>query len=108
MLVNITHVHRRHGLVVTEHGPLAGPVLIRRSSPHDLPALERLAALESRELPGGSFLVAEIRGEVVAAAPVEVDADPLADPFLPLADIREWLARQAERSRRGRSVRSAA
>jgi len=40
----------------------------------DSVALERLAALDSRGLPEGSFLLVQIDGEPVAAAPIEVDA----------------------------------
>ena len=49
------------------HPELEGPILIRYSGVGDQAALERLAALDSRKLPEGSFLLAEIDGELVAA-----------------------------------------
>jgi hypothetical protein len=75
------------------------PILIRRSELLDRVALERLAALEGRTLPEGTFLLAEVHGELVAAAPIETDAEPLADPFRPTADICDLLAIQAARLR---------
>jgi hypothetical protein len=44
---------------------LAGPVVIRRSGPDDEAALERLAALDSRMLLEGSFLLVVVDGELV-------------------------------------------
>jgi hypothetical protein len=54
-----------------------------------------LAALDSRTLPKGSFLLAEINGELVAAAPLYVDAELLKDPFRRTANVRELLRLQA-------------
>jgi hypothetical protein len=71
------------------------PILLRRSDVADLPALRRLAQLESRPLPDGYFLVAEIQGELVAAVSLEVDQPALGDPFRPTADIRRLLELQA-------------
>ena len=77
------------------------PILIRVSTASDQAALERLAELDSRALPGGCFLVAEVGDELIAAAPLDVDADPLGDPFRPTADLRELLRLRA-RQLRGR------
>jgi hypothetical protein len=74
---------------------LAGSILIRYSDADDEVALERLAALDSRTLPKGLFLVAEIDGELVAAAPLDVDAELLKDPFRRTANVRELLRLQA-------------
>jgi hypothetical protein len=41
------------------------------------------AALDSRRLPEGSFPLAETDGELVAAAPLDVEAEPMSDPFRP-------------------------
>ena len=41
------------------------PVLIRHSGDGDRAALERLAALDSRRLPEGRFLLATVDGELV-------------------------------------------
>src|SRR5262245_30318879 len=81
---------------------LEHPFLIRESRADDKAALERLAQLDSRRLPEGSFLLAEIHGEVVAAAPLDVDEEPLGDPFRPTASIRQLLRLQARYARRNR------
>jgi hypothetical protein len=79
-------------------------VSLRLCTVHDDAALERLAALESRPIPTGSFVVAEIGGKLVAAAPLDGGV-PLADPFyatahlLPLLRLR---ARQIEAGAGGR------
>jgi hypothetical protein len=62
------------------------PVSLRLCTVHDNPALDRLAALESRPLPTGSFVVAEIGGKIVAAAPLDGGV-PLADPFFATAHL---------------------
>jgi hypothetical protein len=71
------------------------PVLIRRSDVLDRPALRHLATLDSRRLPEGSFLVAEVDGELVAAAPIDSDEPALGDPFRHTVDIRRLLELQA-------------
>jgi hypothetical protein len=50
----------------------ARPILIRQSGIGDEAALERLAALDSRKLPEGLFLLA-VDGELVAAASLDID-----------------------------------
>jgi hypothetical protein len=62
----------------------------------------RLAALDSRRLPEGSFLLAETDGELVAAAALDVDAEPTSDPFRPTANVRELLRLHARHVRRHR------
>src|SRR5262245_36015977 len=84
------------------HQRLERPFLIRPSRAGDEAALERLAQLDSRRLPEGSFLLAEIHGEIVAAAPLDVDEEPLGDPFRPTASIRQLLRLQARYARRNR------
>jgi hypothetical protein len=85
---------------------LEGPILIRNSGVSDQAALERLAALDSRKLPEGTFLLAEIDGELVAATPLDVDEEPLSDPFRPTANIRQLLRLQADHLRRHRDARA--
>jgi len=70
-------------------------ILMRHSVASDHAALERLAALETRRLPDGVFLVAEVDGEIVAATPLDVDAETLSDPFRRTAHVRELLELQA-------------
>jgi hypothetical protein len=68
----------------------------------DVCALQRLAALDSRTLPAGRFLLAEVRGELIAAAPLDADAAPLANPFWFTAQILAFLELQADGLRRSR------
>lgn len=86
------------------HLELEGPILIRYSGVGDQGTLKRLAVLDSRTLPEGSFLLVEIDGELVAAAPIDVDAEPLKDPFRPTANLRELLRLQAGHVRRHRDA----
>jgi hypothetical protein len=74
--------------------------VIRFSCPGDQAALERLAALDGRTPPKGSFLLAEIDGELVAAAPLDIDAEPVSDPLRSTANILELLRLQAGYARR--------
>jgi hypothetical protein len=83
---------------------LAGPILISHSRVGDQAALERLAALDSRTLPEGPFLVAEIDGELVAALPIDADAEPVSDPFRPTANICALLELQTSHVRRHRDT----
>jgi hypothetical protein len=76
-----------------------GPtVVIRAARGSDGPALRRLAALDSAELPGGDLLVAETDHEVVAALSVAT-GERVADPFRPTADVVDLLAYRARRLR---------
>lgn len=85
------HLHRHRD---------ARPILIRTSRPGDREALERLATLDSRTLPQGSFVLAEVGGELVAAAPLDVDGDPFGDPFRPTAELCELLRLHVRQLRR--------
>ena len=74
-----------------------GDVVIRLSRSSDGPALERLAALSERQLPSGSFVVAESGDELAAALPLDPRGPALADPFRPsraIVDLLELRARQ--------------
>lgn len=81
---------------------LAESILIRHSRDGDRAALEHLAALDSRTLAEGAFLLAEVDGELVAAAPLDSEATSLSDPFRRSADIRELLELRARLIRRSR------
>ena len=61
-------------------------IVIRRARPGDASALERLAALDSRHVPGGDLVVAEADGELRAALSVE-DGAYIADPFQRTAEL---------------------
>jgi hypothetical protein len=70
-------------------------VTIRWALPADLPALERVAGLDSKRLPAGPLLVAAIDGQIRAAMATFGGAS-IADPFYPSADLVGLL-----RTRRG-------
>ena len=75
--------HRRR-----ERGPSPGyeAVTIRRTSPDDWRALERLAQLEGRTVPDGPALAAEVDERILAARWIRAEVT-LADPFLPTAEL---------------------
>jgi hypothetical protein len=67
-------------------------ITIRSARDADADALARLAALDSSHVPSGELLVAEVSGELVAAAS---DAGVIADPFRPTADVVDLLRLRA-------------
>ena len=96
--------------------PVPAAIVIRLCRASDDDALARLAALESRRLPRGSFVLAELGGEIVAAVPLDAVEPVLADPFRRTAEIvpllelraRQLLGVGRERSARTRRFRFAA
>ena len=64
----------------------APSVLIRAARGSDGPALTRLAALDSAEVPAGDLLVAEADGALIAARSID-SGQVIADPFRPTADV---------------------
>jgi hypothetical protein len=72
----------------------AEDVTLRLCTVQDDPALERLAQLESRALPAGRFVVAEVDGELIAAVPL-VGGRAFADPFRKTAHLMPLLRRRA-------------
>jgi hypothetical protein len=66
------------------------PLTVRRATAVDEPALARLAALDSAEIPPGPLLLAETSGELRAALSV-IDGRAIADPFHPTAAIVDLL-----------------
>ena len=58
---------------------------MRRATAADAPRIAVIARLDSRRLPAGPFLVAELGGEIVAAQSLSSGA-VVADPFRPTAD----------------------
>lgn len=79
-------------------------VSIREAQASDMPALLRLAELDSRPLPAGRLVIAEAGGRIVAAIGTRSGA-LLADPFVPTAEVAALLrlrAAQIERPARPR------
>ena len=74
-------------------------VTIRWAAPDDLPALERLAGLDSKRLPAGPLLVAAVDGELWAGFSVLEDA-AFADPFRPSSDLVALLQKRAGQMRK--------
>ena len=65
-------------------------ITIRQSVGSDSEAIERVAALDSGDVPTGRTLVAVQNGEVRAVMPLD-GSRPLADPFHPTAELVELL-----------------
>jgi len=89
-----------------------GPVALRVAGPADAPALARLAALDSRPVPTGAVLLAELDGELIAARPLDHHEEPVADPFRHTAGAQAllelWERQLAGRHDRRRSPQAAA
>jgi hypothetical protein len=77
---------------------------LRPATAADAPWLDRLAALDSRELPEGTLLVAERDHDIVAAV-AEETLDAVADPFVRTADVVTLLRRHAVAQRNARPAR---
>src|SRR4051795_1480305 len=82
-------------------------VLIRAARGSDGRELERLAAIDSAEVPAGSLLVAEADGRLVAAI-ASSTGESIADPFLPTADVVALLQLRAARASAPRGRRASA
>ncbi len=80
------------------------PVTIRRAYPDDGTALARLAALDDKTVPAGRVVVAEVAGELWAAASLD-GAGAVADPFRPSGDLLHALRARARASARRRRRR---
>jgi hypothetical protein len=93
----------------TQHVPAGGHVTIRHARPADADALAVLAELDDSDPPRGAIVVAEVGGELWAAASLD-DTHLLTHPYRPsgelafrlLARIREL--RRAERRRTRRNA----
>jgi hypothetical protein len=73
-------LHRRAAHRRTRREPEVEPVAIRHAVPADRDTIERLAALDSAEVPTGEILIAEVAGEPRAAIDV-AGGRTVADPF---------------------------
>src|SRR5436309_2291161 len=72
-------------------------ITIRLAGADDAHALSRLAVLDSARAPAGDVLVAELRGELLAALPLD-GGRAIADPFHPTADLVALLELRARRT----------
>jgi hypothetical protein len=72
-------------------------ITIRFSHPDDTPAVRRLASLDSKPVPGGPLLLAEVAGELWAAVSITGEGPPIADPFRYTAELVTLLQERAHR-----------
>jgi hypothetical protein len=72
-------------------------ITIRFAYPDDTPALRRLATLDSKQVPAGPLLVAEVAGELWAAVSITGEGPPIADPFRHTAELVTLLQERAFR-----------
>ena len=75
-------------------------ISIRLAEAADTSSLRRVAERDSRPLPGGQLLVAEVGGEVQAALSLQT-GESVADPFRATAAIVELLRIRASQGGRG-------
>jgi hypothetical protein len=74
----------------------SGSVTIRAVGALDRPALRRVAQRDSRGIPDGDLLAAEVDGELQAAIALG-SGDVIADPFHPTAElVRMLVARRSQ------------
>ena len=71
-----------------------GKLTLRSFAARDIDGIQRLARLDSKRVPSGPVLVAEVGGDLVAALPLN-GGPVLADPFKPTASIVELLRMRA-------------
>jgi hypothetical protein len=77
---------------------ISSGVYIRWATPSDLPALERVAALDSKRLPAGPLLVGIVDGRIWAAV-ATIGGQAIADPFEPSGDLVGLLRARASQLR---------
>jgi hypothetical protein len=77
-------------------------IVIRESTRSDAERLRRLAQLDSARLYEGPMVVAEVDGELRAAATID-DGSVIADPFHPTADLVALASMRATQLRAARS-----
>ena len=80
--------------------PAAAPALydavtIRRVTPDDWQAVERLSQLEGRRVPEGAALLAEVEERVLAVRSLD-DGATVADPFQPTLELVRLLEARAK------------
>jgi hypothetical protein len=84
---------------VARQDAAANRIVLRSTRDRDHAAIRRLAQLDSAKEPSSPSLVAEVDGEIVAAAPIDGGA-AIADPFRPTAEVVVLLERRARQLRR--------
>jgi hypothetical protein len=89
---------KRDGHAVPDAKRRPESLTIRKAGTVDEESLIRLAGLDSKHVPPGTFLIAEVDGEDRAAVAIE-SGEVLADPFHHTADIAEMLQVRASRLR---------
>jgi hypothetical protein len=72
-------------------------ITIRFAYPDDAAAVRRLAALDSKPVPAGPLLIAEVGGELWAAVSVPGARHAIADPFRHTAELVALLRERVER-----------
>ena len=77
----------------------ASTLTLRYAGPADTAAIDQLAQLDSRRAPRGVVLVAEVAGELWAAASLD-DGHVIADPFRPTGELTALLTARARQLRR--------
>ena len=79
--------HRRAHPERPEPGPTTyQSVTIRRVTPDDRQAVQRIADLEARPAPQGALLIAEVDERILAVRSLD-DGATIADPFHPTAEL---------------------
>ena len=92
----LAEAHERiHRARLQERTAVYDAVTIRRVTPDDWEAVERLAALESAEAPHQPALLAEVDERVLAVRSLS-DGGTVADPFRPTAELVELLAARSK------------
>jgi hypothetical protein len=74
--------------------PNDAEVVVRPARPSDAGGLERIAQLDGRRAPAGPAIVAEVDGELLAAAPLD-GGPPVANPYRPTAGVLRLLELRA-------------
>lgn len=91
---------RRSRVEWSERPDTYDTVTVRLARPADADAVMRLAELDGRHVPRSPILVAEVRGELLAARSLEGHG-AIADPFHPTAHLVELLELRSSHLRNG-------
>ena len=112
MYPNVERELGRQAQIEARHRRVAqsADVAIREAEAADIPALARLAALDSRHMPVGRLLVAKANGQIRAAIAID-DGAVISDPFVATGALVDLLRlrvlqvrRETRRERRRRGL----